>query len=46
MFLLESLEDERLLPTGGEPLPVELPVGREVAERQAPEASLQRQVTL
>lgn len=46
VFLLEGLEDERLLPAGGEPLPVELPVGREVAEGQAPEAPLQGQVAL
>lgn len=44
-FLLESLEDECLFPPGGEALPIELPVGCEVTQRQAPDAALQGQVS-
>lgn len=46
VFLLKSLEDESLLPAGSEALPVELSVGREVTEGQAPETPLQGQVPL
>lgn len=44
--LLESLEDERLFSTCGEALSVEVSVWREVTQGQAPNASLQGQVSL
>lgn len=44
--LLECLEDERLFSTCGEALSVEVSVWREVTQGQAPNASLQGQVSL
>lgn len=43
--LLESLEDESFLSTCGEAFSVEVSMWREVTQRQAPDASLQGQVS-